>query len=492
VTADVASYTRDASGNIVGLAGSSPNPLEWSTLLKDLEFPDNPSRKNVALSPTLGWEGTALQEPNVWYYNGAYHMYYTGGTSSPRIGYATATTLNGPWTKNANPVLGGTYGGYTNGAYHSSIYIEGTTINIYFVDSSDNSLLHHATSTLAAPGTVTVSGTTWALPSGGTLWGNTSILKDGSSYIIAFECSTAANSWQTGLGTMTSPTSAISVSQFPCTSLRPNAGNTTATPGGPALFKEGTKYVMYYHAGTSGSLPTYGYRATCSTSDITTWTIDNNSYPIIDRSHPYEVDQVADLFPIQDAVTGRWCCFWTAFDNAGTYAGYIMWAPGIARNMALVGTTLVPAGNNGNSMAQSNRIPQPKAYGTTALDVSTTSASYVNFGVTNVRFIPRSNKVMLTLTGAFSNTNAAAVSFFRALNGSIIGYLGAFTQISTGSGQISFCGRAVVSVNPGQRYAFDVQAKTTGGTLQCRNASFPEYETMMLTVEDVLVPAINA
>jgi len=474
-------------------AASAPPSVNTSSALVDLVFPDAPSDKTVALSAAIGFESTAVQEPSVWYYNGLYHMVYTAGTSAPRLGYANSPSLLGPWAKNATAILGGGVGGLAGGAYHSSVYIEGTTGYIYFVDSTDGTLMKLATFNVATPTVVTLQATTWALIGTGTQWGNFAILKDGSSYICAFEQSTAASSWQLGIGTMTSPTSAITSSQFPCASLRPSALNATATTSAGQLFKENGQYVLFYHCGTSGSLPTYGYKATCSPTDLTTWTIQNNGYPIIDKSHRLEVDQVADLWLCQDASSGVYVAFWTAMNNVGPTSS-IMYAPARPRVMQTVGGVLVSADNSANSLAKSNMIPQAPAFAQLAADATTTSASFVNFGITNLRFIPRTNRMLVRLTGTMSNTTNSTGSQFRVTDGgSINQFLASFTQPAASGGfQCAVAGEAVVTVAAGQRYTLSLQALTSGGTLQCRPATLPNAEGLTLTVSDLGSPNLTA
>src|SRR5690242_1565338 len=68
-------------------------PLWLSNNVKDLRVSAAPSDRSTVLAPTLSWEGTAVQEPSVFYANGVYNMLYTGNVSTNAgIGWATAPT----------------------------------------------------------------------------------------------------------------------------------------------------------------------------------------------------------------------------------------------------------------------------------------------------------------------------------------------------------------------------------------------------------------
>jgi predicted GH43/DUF377 family glycosyl hydrolase len=68
---------------------------------------------NPIISPGSGWYSTAIWHPNVVKVGSTYYLFFNAtGTvsavSTERIGYATATSLTGPWTVNATHVLGPT------------------------------------------------------------------------------------------------------------------------------------------------------------------------------------------------------------------------------------------------------------------------------------------------------------------------------------------------------------------------------------------------
>jgi len=76
---------------------------------------------------------TTLWAPDVSYFNGVYHVYYTAstfGTQTSSIGLATAPTMAGPWTDSGGPILQSTSGSAYN-AIDPNILIDygtGTTV----------------------------------------------------------------------------------------------------------------------------------------------------------------------------------------------------------------------------------------------------------------------------------------------------------------------------------------------------------------------------
>jgi len=480
----ITAYTYDQG--MVYSNGSSWLPFSnvgypASSLLVNLEFPDTPSNKYVAFQGVNSWEGTCVQEPTVWYHNGLYYMTYTGGYTNPRIGLASAPTLFGPWTRQANPILGGGYGGYANGAAHSYVYIQGSTGYIYFVDPGASTVLRVATFNVNTPQTVTTNAMTWSLPNTGTAWGNVAVIQDGGNLYMMLECSTSAISWQMGFAKLSSPLGTMTVVQFPITSLQNSLVNSTATASGPWFAREGNQFVLYMHAGLIGTLPDDIYRAI--STDLVNWTFTNNGYPVIGRCHPYEVDQAADMQLCQDVASGAWVGFWTGFNNAGQTA-VILQAIAQPSSLTTIGSASKLSNITVNSANRSNRVLQMNSV-SLAADTNTTSGTFVNFGITNVSIVAKSNKILARLSGVVSPPSAVNAAYFQLLDGSSNAYpMGAVVNPSGGY-PTTVCAETVISVTPNTWYIYSVQAKVDGGTLYCRPTSFPANELLTLTLSDL-------
>jgi len=76
---------------------------------------------------------STLWAPDVSYFNGVYHVYYTAssfGSQSSSIGLATAPTMAGPWTDSGGPILQSTSGSAYNAIDENILldYGSGTTL----------------------------------------------------------------------------------------------------------------------------------------------------------------------------------------------------------------------------------------------------------------------------------------------------------------------------------------------------------------------------
>lgn len=455
-------------------------------LLKNLQFSRDAADRRVAITPNAGNEATQVQEPSVWFYGGLWHMLYTGGSGSTHyLFYASAASLDALWTKAGTQVIGGGQGGHSTGAYHSFVLVDGDTLYCYFVDEADGSLLKVAVANAATPTVWVKNAKTFALPSGMTQWGNVGILKDGAVYRIMMEGSTAAASWQMAYGTLDAPLGTITVITNPVTQLRPSAGNATATVSGAQLFKEGADYVLYFHAGRSGSLPTEIYRAT--TSDFATWTLSNNGYPIIERAHAFEVDQVADIHMVQDPATGRWYAFYTAMDNSQVKAK-IMVLPAVVVDVDAAGRPTAP-----RSSGQRITDPQKKAVKQAVTDISVAATTFADLGALEVKFIPRGTAVVVTLAGVGTNGTGSAINYFQVTDGgSIVKAMGGYTASGAGT-QFGINSVALITgLTPGQRYSLKMQCKVSAGAFISRPVAVADKELLAMIVEDAEWPLLPA
>jgi hypothetical protein len=456
--------------------------LWLSTCLTDAQTPPGPARRQVAIAPTLAWEQNVVQEPSVWYHNGRWHMIHTGGSSSPGLGYAWAINPRGPWTKHTGPVLGQGTGGLAGGTYHTNVYVEGSTAYCYFPDLAAGGMLKVATADLSDPTTWTIVGTVMDLPPNSSEFGNTFLVKEGSTYYLFYECE-YSNNWQIGIATATSPTGTFTSIQLPLNTLWPESRSSNV--GGMWVAKENGQWVMWYHRGpqasVGGPLPTEIHRAT--STDMINWTPLDNGRPVLTRESPQDVDQVADPFLVE--AENVWYLFWEGFDNtAGDAAATIFASPLSPALKQWDGTAWTSTG----MLTDPNRpttAPQKAVADEATTNLSSNStASYTT--VFSTSFTPSGTAALVTLTTMSSNATGAAVSYFQVTDGTNTEQLGSFTQ---GTGQLAFTGqRKFLGLTPGTRYTFSVQVKVSTGTWQCRASSFPAQEALTLKVEDAAFP----
>lgn len=305
-------------------ANPTPDTLWLSSRLADVQVPAAPAERIPVITPTLTAEGNVCQEPSVVYFAGRWHMYYTAGFSG-QIAYATAASPLGPWTK-SGVVLGAGTAGEAGNAFHSSILVDGTTIYLYYTVPSSNKI-RLATASTTAPTVFTVVGDIMSLPTSAVQMGNSAIFKRGTGdYVLFFDCSYNSNQWQAGYALGTAPTGPFTLTDLPIATMSPFGPYPASQGGGLCVLAEGTGYVAFTHWGpkTNGSIPTEGYRYTTTDPMLHTWAQDPGG-PLIRRIHPYEVDQVADLYVAVGPNGDAWC-FWTAFDN-NSPLGAILCAP---------------------------------------------------------------------------------------------------------------------------------------------------------------------
>ena len=173
--------------------GSTPpsNPdsstLWLSNSLKHVMPSQTANKRTVVISADQAFEGTVVQEPSVEYFNGKYHMFYTGNTASTsQLGYATADYPTGPWKK-YGAVLGMGVGGESQSCPHGFLYCEGDDMYYYYVGNSDETIrVAHAVK--SAPSVWTKVGVVLSDVYGlSGQWGNPCVIKDGDKYKMLIE-----------------------------------------------------------------------------------------------------------------------------------------------------------------------------------------------------------------------------------------------------------------------------------------------------------------
>ena len=160
--------------------------------------------------------------------------------------------------------------------------------------------------------------------------GNSCVIKlsDGT-YRMFFEHAYNSQSWQSGIAECATVNGTYTLKTPTLSTLQPTwfNGVSNAGAGGMKVFYENGEYVAFYHAidrrtGGSSQPASDGFMAI--STDTINWVVQNEGNPIIRKAHPYEVEQIADLCPV-DLVGGGTHCFWDAWDNIGGKA-YIMHA----------------------------------------------------------------------------------------------------------------------------------------------------------------------
>jgi len=306
--------------------------LWQSQSVATLGISDSPADRTVILSPfASGFESGICQEGTLYWNTvlGRWEMLYSGSSS---IGYAySLTTPLGPWTKfgatynsagiqtgSGTAILGNGAGGEGNNAFHGRAYIEGTTIYFTYCNPTTNKI-RVATAPLSSPQSLTVVGNILNLPSQGTGFGNSHLLKLGTnSYLLFYETLINSLSYNMGIASGTSPTGTFTpISQVMPSlwnSFTPdtNAGQGGWTVGGPKPFLENGRYVLYFHSAAAGSLTSEIFRAT--SIDALNWTLDTPTFPLVRRRHYLEASQVADICIASGPSEGYWAT-WEGYDN---------------------------------------------------------------------------------------------------------------------------------------------------------------------------------
>jgi hypothetical protein len=273
-----------------------------SNAVANVQASQRASERSTILSPSPSWEATAVFEPNVFFANGTYNMIYTGGWNDPAIGWATASSPAGPWTRqNSNTqILGRGQGGEAGDICRPSVIVIGSTVYIFYVDAiganADLKLASAPTSNIAS---ITLVGTMLTHDATYTGFANIAVVADtiAGGYTMWFEYRSTAtgNIWKIGRATASAVTGTWTITHTSLTTLQRGSGSW----GGPDVKIENGQYVMIYHAAhtTNDSLPSEIYRAV--SADGITWVQDAPTF--LRMAAGSEWDQVADPFVYSDS-----------------------------------------------------------------------------------------------------------------------------------------------------------------------------------------------
>lgn len=272
---------------------------------------------NATLYATQDWEGGAVMEPAATWDSAAHlwRLYYTANErAGGLIGYATATTLRGPWTK-FGPVVGLGYGGVKGTAAQSFVVIRdgGFVMYISSLDNEGDHLLalHSA------------DGYAWSLlhavavlPAGFGYWGNKHVWSDATGWHALFEAGAYPPAEQWHVFYWSSPDGLRWTQEAgPYRSLAVAPAARTSE-GGAFLFTHSAPYVLYFHAGVpSGPTTPQGVDLFMATTDdlmADHWKVTG---PILQHSGTgSEINAIGD--PHVFVVDGRRYMLYDAEDDA--------------------------------------------------------------------------------------------------------------------------------------------------------------------------------
>ena len=330
--------------------GSTPptdpvaNPIWISTALADARFPGHPGETYVAYQPPVSQP--SVQEPNVWVYRGIWYM--LANNAGAQYLY-TAPNPRGPWTQIQN-VLGAGVGGEASDAVHAGLYTENEVVYLFYTSNNvgRRSQCFLAVASMAAlanaPGTafkyagIVLQSAGGVLP-GLTAFGNFACIKNDNEYWLYFEATygSASDSFVTGLAVGSALQGTFIVRNGLLYSMAPMQyfGMTDQIPFPPVpasstelegyrsfyaagpVFYENNQFVQLFHSGQiaigDGGPNSDLYRGT--SVDGMQWRVDLWGYPIYAKTDiRFELDQAADIFPVQSP-NGAWWAFWAAAWN---------------------------------------------------------------------------------------------------------------------------------------------------------------------------------
>jgi hypothetical protein len=133
----------------------TPQEINNIYLTEYMNKPFSKDDSSPILSNGTGWESDMVYGPAVFKQDNTYYLFYTGyDGNTGRIGYATASSISGPWSRAAaNPVLDENTGSFANEdvSWPSVVYHDGTYHMVYRGRTNDGTretdAICHATST---------------------------------------------------------------------------------------------------------------------------------------------------------------------------------------------------------------------------------------------------------------------------------------------------------------------------------------------------------
>lgn len=274
------------------------------------------SASNPVASPTVAWEQTSLQEPDIHQSGGSWKMWAKGGWATESIGYFTSSD-GLSWTHYAsNPVLGNGASLVAGNVAQPSIYLGGATYYLYFNQGGDvdPNTPRYATSSDGIAWTMGGSGSYITNPGAITQWGNRTVWKEGSNWYMLQEAR-QSSLWKLFYATSSDGLSwTLGNGSAALSSLQPTAGYNVGGPtfaeiNGTLTPKQGAVYELWFHAGSGSTSDIYHATST----DRINWTVNG---PVLTHTGSgNEVDQVADPSVIQVGTASY--LFYAGVNNAG-------------------------------------------------------------------------------------------------------------------------------------------------------------------------------
>lgn len=332
-------------------------PLWWSTRVKDMTVSPAASDRIPVLTTGNPQESSVYVDST-----GKFHMIFTQSGairhSSCPAGSDPLVTAN--WSAPVAIIGNPAVATYTGNPGRSGVLVEGTTLYIYFGETSSatasNVYVATATATNPEADTAILGGatpTSLRTKLAGEDWfGNKCVFKDGATYRMFLDVlfqvayhGVTTSDWFSTQSTSTTPTGAFTRQLFAgapiLQSLRPGDGAGDKGTGYVGqIVKEGTTYTAVFHGREHlGTSPDSIYRATTTDLATDSWTIDPE--PLMRRAHRREIDQVADPSFVT-TTSGVTYMFWEAYDN-GSSVSQLMGTRMLPRLMRYDGANWVPA-----------------------------------------------------------------------------------------------------------------------------------------------------
>jgi hypothetical protein len=256
------------------------------------------TKQGNILTAIYDWEQGSCEETSVLGSGDSWQMWYRGGSSPPQVGYATASSPLGPWTRAEDPISA------LVGYWGTCVSQDGSGVYHFFGISSDWTTIDHWTSPDGQDWTLGQS-SLFGLGASGS-WddlalGNLFAFEDldGSCYLYYEAVGTGTWNRCVGVATATSM-------DGPWTKYahNPIVGSRGIMAGRPDVHRIGSRYVMWCHGGQpaiAAGLPTDACRASGPSPLVFTF----DAVPLVARSTEDEgvgesVGQIADVRVVWD------------------------------------------------------------------------------------------------------------------------------------------------------------------------------------------------